>query len=266
MRANEHILLESPDPREVPELRTARRIHARFKLRSRLRRHALELALIDYCYLAVRTERWRRPALRYVLDLRFVDPTPRVARTIAWRWLTGSLLAGAVAVMTARYIWNSPIQGWDHDALPACLGFFALALAGTLVGICRTTETLTLYTVNGRARVLEYTGGLGTFRALRNFHPLLIAHLRHAVAARRRSLPEHLRDEMREHSRLRHLGVLPESDYEISKRRILAAHGIVTQPGRAQKHAGADHLSIGPRAALGRAAAMPQSGGVKVVP
>ena len=42
MQATEHILLESPDAREVPELRTARKTHAQVKLRGRLRRHALE--------------------------------------------------------------------------------------------------------------------------------------------------------------------------------------------------------------------------------
>jgi hypothetical protein len=231
MRASEHILLESPEAREVPDLRTARKVHARLALRSRLRRHVLELALIDLCYLAVRTQRWRRPQMRYVLDLRFVDPTPRHARHVPWRWIAASVLIGALAVLAARYISLSPIRWWQNPALPACLALYALALGATVVSLYRTTETVSLHSVNGHAQLLEYTGGVGTFRALRTFHRLLKAHLHHAVAARRRALAEHLRDEMREHSRLRALGVLSEGDYETSKRRILATHGVVTRPG-----------------------------------
>jgi hypothetical protein len=119
-----------------------------------------------------------------------------------------------------------------------------------VVAAYRTTETLTLYSVHGRACLLEYTGGLGTFRALRAFNQLLQGHLRHAVAARRRSLADHLRDEMREHARLRGLGVLTENDYEIGKRRILAAHGVVTSRETASMQAArTPHRSPGYRAA-----------------
>ena len=77
MQAAEHILLES-DEREVPELRTARKVHSRLRIRSGLRRHAIELALMDYYFLSVRTRHPRRAISQYVLDLRFVDPAVRV--------------------------------------------------------------------------------------------------------------------------------------------------------------------------------------------
>ena len=131
MTASEHILLES-DLREVPDLRDARKSHGRLEVRSRLRRHVLQLEIIDYYYLSVRSR-------------------------------TG---------------------------------------------------------VTG----LEFTGGPGTFRALRPFVAKLTAHIRLASAARRRTKAEHLRDEMREHQRLRELGVLSVSDYEASKARILGQH------------------------------------------
>jgi hypothetical protein len=250
MRESESILLESPDAREVPDLRTARKVHARLRIQSRLRRGSVELALLDYCYLAVRTQRWRGEVLRYVLDLRFVDPTPRLVRHIAWRWIGASLLIGVVGGLIAWSIGKAPVRWWQHEALAACLLAFAVAGGAAIVAAYRTTETLALFSVHGRSRVLEYTGGLGTFRALRAFRPLLQGHLRHAVTARRRSLAEHLRDEMREHSRLRDLGVLPEADYEISKRRILAAHGVVMPHGAKPNHAvKATHRSPDYRAA-----------------
>ena len=42
--------------------------------------------------------------------------------------------------------------------------------------------------------------------------------------------PEHLRDEMREHFRLRKHGVLSAEEYEASKARILAEHSPADSP------------------------------------
>ncbi len=67
----EHIHLES-DVREVPKPGRARKVHAALQYYGRLRRRRLELKIIDYYYLAVRTG--RAGSLReYVLDLRFID-------------------------------------------------------------------------------------------------------------------------------------------------------------------------------------------------
>jgi hypothetical protein len=58
----------------------------------------------------------------------------------------------------------------------------------------------------------------------RQFTRKLAAHIQLAIAARRSSEAEHLRDEMREHFRLREAGVLSQEQYEASKARILAQH------------------------------------------
>jgi hypothetical protein len=55
--------------------------------------------------------------------------------------------------------------------------------------------------------------------------PRLEAHLRIA-GARRRAGADHLRDEMREHFRLKEAGALTEKEYEAAKRKILATHGL----------------------------------------
>jgi len=223
--ANEHILLES-DERTVPDLRTARKVHTQLRIRSRVRRCAIELTLIDYHYLAVRE--WRSKSLhaKYVLDLRFVDPRPRISRHVAWRFMTASAVLFAVGAFIAREIVESPTPWWQHSWLSVCAGLLLLAFGTAFISLYRTTETLSFRSVNGQVRVLEYTGGLGTLRIARRFSHLLAAHLRVARAARRRSRIEHLRDEMREHHRLREAGVLSEQDYEDGKRRILAAHAL----------------------------------------
>ena len=57
-----------------------------------------------------------------------------------------------------------------------------------------------------------------------DFAPGTGRHVQIAIRARRSTRGAHLRDEIREHLRLREAGVLSEQDYEASKRRILARH------------------------------------------
>jgi hypothetical protein len=60
----------------------------------------------------------------------------------------------------------------------------------------------------------------------------LAAHIQFAVADRKATRAEHLRDEMREHFRLKEVGVLSHEQYELSKAQILAQHTPVRQPRR----------------------------------
>jgi hypothetical protein len=83
----EHVLLES-GVREVPELRAARINHARVSVRSRIRRRALQLDIIDYYFLSVRCWRSGSMPTGYVLDLRFIAVT------------TTGIVAAVVAVLS----------------------------------------------------------------------------------------------------------------------------------------------------------------------
>jgi len=235
MQTTEHILLES-DFREVPGLQDARTVHARIEFRSRLRRRVLRLEIFDYYYLAVRS-RSRSILLEYVLDLRFVDE-PRRFRHIAWRWITFSLLLITLASALASRIYSSATPWWQHDWLvPICITVIVVWPFATLLSAYRTTETVILFSTHGAARLLECAGGLGTFRVLRQFMAKLAAHIQLASAARRRTRAEHLRDEMREHLRLKEIGVLPAGEYETAKVRILEQHSPAAQPGIARASA-----------------------------
>ena len=204
----------------MPELRDARKSHGRLELRSRLRRRVLQLEIIDYSYLSVRS-RTGVTGLEFSLDLRFAR-APQLSRHIAWRWMAASLVLFVVPALIVSAIHAS--AWWRQEWLPVSLTLAAAWAGATFVCVYRTTETLSLVSTCGAARLLEFTGGPGTFRALRPFVAKLTAHIRLASAARRRTKAEHLRDEMREHQRLRELGVLSVSDYEASKARILGQH------------------------------------------
>ncbi len=217
----EHILLES-DLRQVPDPRNARTVHAKIEFCSRLRRRILELEIIDYYYLCVRSHS-RTGLLEYVLDLRFVD-APRRFRHISWRWISFSLVLVVLASGIAAKIDPSATPWRQHDWRPACVAAIVVWAFATLIGVYRTTETVCLLSTHGAARLLECTGGLGTLRGLQRFMVKLAAHIRLASGARRPTKAEHLRDEMREHLRLKEIGVLSAGQYETAKVRILDQH------------------------------------------
>ena len=217
----EHILLESEQEHTVPDPRGPRRRNARVEVPDRIRRRVLRLEIIDYFYLSVRVQRSQSVMAEYVLDLRFVDPSVRMSRHIATRWLVATLVLAALAVALGLRVQGSAAPG---NWLVACLIASALTIGAGFVCAYRTTETLAVFSIHGRARLLEYTGTLGLGRTLRPFLVKLSAHVRIAIAARRRSKALHLRDEMREHARLHETGVLSKPEYDAAKVRVLAAH------------------------------------------
>jgi hypothetical protein len=232
MQTTEHILLES-DFREVPVLQDARTVHARMEFRSRLRRRVLQLEIFDYYYLAVRSQS-RSILLEYVLDLRFVD-APRPLRHIAWRWISFSLLLMTLASGIVLRINSSATPLWQYSwLLPVWITVIVVWAFATLVSVYRTTETVVLCSTHGAARLLDCAGGLGTFRVFRPFMAKLAAHIQLAAAVRRRTKAEHLRDEMREHVRLKEIGVVPAEAYETAKARILGQHSPAAQPALAR--------------------------------
>jgi len=234
MTTTEHVLLES-DFRQVPDFQDARTVHARIEFHSRLRRRVLQLEIIDYYYLSVRSHS-RSVRLEYVLDLRFVD-APRWLRHISWRWIALSLVLIVLASGIASRIDPSATPWWQHGWLRAgVIAVVAWAFA-TLVGVYRTTETVGLFSTHGAARFLECTGGLGTFHDFRGFMAKLAAHIRLASGARRSTKAEHLRDEMREHLRLKEIGVLSAAEYETAKMRILGQHSPTAKPPDARASA-----------------------------
>jgi hypothetical protein len=188
----------------------------------------MQLEIIDYYYLSVRSHS-RSIVLEYVLDLRFVD-APRRLRHISWRWITFSLLLIAMASGIGSQFDPAATPWWQHEWLPVCVTAIGVWAFATLVGVYRTTETVSLLSTYGAARLLECTGGLGTFQVFRRFMAKLTVHIRLASGARRPTKAEHLRDEMREHLRLKEIGVLSAGEYETAKARILDQHSPAAQP------------------------------------
>jgi hypothetical protein len=223
----ERVVLESDDSDEVavPAYDAARKVQAHVKLHSRVRGGRLALEVFNYRYLAVHLKKmpWSAP-VAFVADLRFVDGNVERRRRIPKRWWqvsAGLFFLCAIAI----WLFSRTTAPWSNNAWFAPLVFLcAGAVCVALVSTYLTTETVSLRSRNGRARLLEFTGGVGTFRALRAFETKLAAHIRHAIAASSREKAQQLRAEMREHQRLREQGILTGQDYEESKARILRSH------------------------------------------
>lgn len=221
----EHISLESgPDATIAPAAAPPhRKVRSTFKLRSALHGCSTEVSILEDHYLAVRSERARMLPLKYVFDLRFAGPKPVRIRHVAWNWMIAAILLTAVMACSAWWFLASAPTWTSPALLIAVTSGFA---AGTAIFFClrRTTESLEFTSVHGGAPLVSILGGIGSAKTGKRFFIDMIKSINAAKAARPQTAQHFLRDEMREHHRLRELNVLSEAEYEASKGRILKAH------------------------------------------
>ena len=220
----EHISLESGMDVVTPVRHPHRRTLATFKLQSALRRSSIEVNLLEDHYVSVRSQMPGQDIKKYTLDLRFANPRPVIVRHIAWIALACAIASLAASI--AAFIWAArATAGWIHPG--AFLGGAALIATALSVWqfLRRTTESLQFTSVHGAAVLVNVTGAIGNSKSGRRFFIELIKNISAAKSARAQPKQQFLRDEMREHHRLRELRILTESEYEASKARILAAHG-----------------------------------------
>ena len=221
----EHIHIEAePDAQPFPAKSPRRKVRTSYALSSKLRRSELQVSILDEHYASVRSVR-NKVQKSYEIDLRFVEPKPVLVRHVSWFWFAlalclGALGGGAIWSITAR----SGTADLSNPILLAAIVTLLAALSAGIMALRRTTESLEFLSVHGGAILLSVTGGIGSARRGKRFFIELIKSINAAKTTRPQPRPQWLRDEMREHHRLRELGVLSEEQYEASKARILAAH------------------------------------------
>ena len=220
----EHIHIEAePGTVAAPAPSRRRKVRSTYVLKSRLRGCETEVSILEDHFVTVRTVRPDAEPRKYEVDLRFANPKPLLVRTISWFWLSLAacmvLLAagGLLATWTDAGRWSSPI-------FLAALVLLLASAGATILFLRRTVESLEFVSMHGGATLISAVGGIGSARTGKRFFVELIKSINAAKAARPQERPQLLRDEMREHHRLRELGVLSEQQYEQSKARILASH------------------------------------------
>lgn len=220
----EHIHIEAePGTVPAPTPHRRRKVRTSYALKSRLRGCETEVTIHEDHFAAVRIVRPDRAPHQYEVDLRFANPKPVRVRSIAWFWLT---LAASLALLALGGIGStwSDASRWSSPIFLTALGTLLAAGGATILFLRRTVESLEFVSMHGGATLVSVVGGIGSARSGKRFFIELIKSINAAKVERRQERPQLLRDEMREHHRLRELGVLSEQQYEQSKARILASH------------------------------------------
>lgn len=220
----EHIHIEAePGTVAAPTPHRRRKVRSTYVLKSRLRGCETEVSILEDHFIAVRTVRPDAQPRKYEVDLRFANPKPVCVRSISWFWL---MLAASMALLAAGGLlatWTDAGR-WSSPIFLSALVTLLAAGGATIMFLRRTVESLEFVSMHGGATLLSVAGGIGSARAGKRFFIELIKSIIAAKAQRQQGRPQLLRDEMREHHRLRELGVLTEQQYEQSKARILASH------------------------------------------
>lgn len=215
----EHIFIGSEDLSADPA-RAARTPRGTVVLKNPIRRTGAELTLFDEGYLKV-TEltKGNNAETPFFLDLRFVDPVPKIERVIAVRWLAAALGCAAFAALAAFLLRFDAL----HDAAAWALAGAAIATIVMLyVGVYLSHEKIEFCTLHGRASVLRLVANLGSIKKYRAFVPMLCRAIEEAAERIGADTAAYLRAEMREHYRLRGDGVLDSDECARGTGRILA--------------------------------------------
>jgi hypothetical protein len=221
---SEHIHIEAePGTVAAPAPLRRRKVRSSYTLKSRLRGCETEVAIHDDHFISVRSVRPDTQQRKYEVDLRFASPKPVLVRSISWFWLG---LTSCMLLLAAGGLWAtwSDAARWSSPIFVTALVTLLAAAGTTIMFLRRTVESLEFVSVHGGATLVSVAGGIGSARSGKRFFIELIKSISAAKAERPQERAQFLRDEMREHHRLRELGVLSEQQYEQSKSRILASH------------------------------------------
>lgn len=222
----EHISIEAghDDSPATAKKRPHRKTRFDYTLASKLRGCSTHLALLDDHFLSVQLTRPDSEPRKYDFDLRFATAKPTIVRHIAWFWLALAISLAGLAICALWMLWPRTAAEWLSPVLLTAVAALLAAAGSVLMFLRRTTESLEFTSVHGGVTLVSVTGAIGSAREGKKFFVELIKSIHAAKAARPQPPQQFLRDEMREHHRLRELGVLTEAQYETSKSRILSAH------------------------------------------
>lgn len=217
-----HIVLETLG--DTPEgVRRAETVSARFDLKSFFRASRLRLTLYEEGLLEVAIEypnNIRRTSR--TLDLRYLDPRPKISRTVSKKMLHYCAAAATLAAVFMG-LGGAGLLSGAEAFVPA----FALSAASGIFGwlfLCRSGEQSVFRTRNGHADVLVLFASFGSIHTMRRIVPAIVTAIRDAsesVSDKDASL----RSEMREHYRLAQAGAISEEECATSTQRILQQFG-----------------------------------------
>jgi hypothetical protein len=215
---SEHIYIGSDDLGADPAA-AARTPRAACVLDNPVRHDGFEITLYAEGVAKVAERRKGEVGKPVFLDLRFIDPVPKIERVAATRSLytaLGSVGVGALAAFLLRF-------DALHVGAAAVLGAAVLAASAAIYSVIyRSQEATEFCTLHGRVPVLKLVANLGAIKRFRAFVPTLSGAIEEAAELIGDDTAAYLRAEMREHYRLRGDGVLDTGECAAGTGRILA--------------------------------------------
>lgn len=214
--ASEHILLGGEET-DTPDEPSA--VGKRMTLANRARGIETELTFFDEGFLKVREYRRKKLTKDYMLELRFLNPTPTQIRRTVLPPLWAALSCGGAAALSWLI---GTFTTLDAYTFPASVALATVALVAVLLFTYQSGEKVLFFTASGKIPVLMLLASFGCFRRSRS----IIPKISHAigVAARKNALDEeaYLRAEMQDHYRLKNDGIITPRACSTATGRILA--------------------------------------------
>lgn len=217
----EHFVLESePEPlhHEAPPTPATHTVRKKFEIKDGARRHVTQFVLYEEGVLDFNESRRGTLVKAHRLMLRYLDSVPTMNTHTAKRSFKIALGLGGAAVLALLLGQFAPLASY---ALPGAAIAAVAALATALVGAYTSHQSIVFQTLHGRSPALRLHAGFGVRR---RYHAIL-ALLSEAIEAASEDIGTDtavfLRQEMREHYRLRGDGVLTPEDCGTGTCRIL---------------------------------------------
>ena len=211
-----HIVLETGEADDSAE--RPQTVAAQFELKSLFRGTCVQLTLFKEGFVAVSTDHGGARRREQLLNLRYLEPRPKISRVSAPRTLyfsAGSAALAGALVAVASLELLAPIA---TVLVASLLGAIAVVLAWSF--FYQTGERIVFSTARGQVEVLALFGTLGSVGALRRIVPALVTAIRDA--AEPLSSPNaRLREEIREHYRLARAGAISDHACSTGTQRIL---------------------------------------------
>jgi hypothetical protein len=214
---SEHVVL-SGDELIAPERARSAAVKRRLRLRNRATGTETVLRIYRDGHLSAIESRRGGAGPERVVDLRFLEPSPRLSRSVArtaLRTVLGCLAAGTASAICAFFSILPLVSGSAAGLL------LTGAVAASFVYVRRSRERIEFRTLHGGAVVLTLIANIGSVRAHRKAVPKIVAAIREAHRLGPANKQTRLREEMREHYRLASAGIITDQACAMATRKIL---------------------------------------------
>ena len=215
--ASENVVL-SGDELATSERARSNSVRQRIRLRNRATGTETIIRIFRDGYLSAIQRRRGKVSREHTVDLRFIDPNPKLSRFIARTPLRLMLACLSVVGLGGVLVYFSILPIFSWSVLAAAV--LATTVAASIY-VHRRREIIEFRTMHGRVVVFKLTANLGSLRVHRRAVPKIVTAIRQAHASNDKDKQLRLREEMREHYRMARAGLISDEACAAATRNIL---------------------------------------------